>query len=265
MTLTYTAAVQAVREMLAAECGCAPEDFLADGVRVVAQPARNRSPLARPYPAWAPSFLAISMGKGAVVAAKRSIRAEVQAAFRDVDRDGVFMPSQLLAVHASLAPHGLTVYGPYPRLVAAEDTIRQRPVPDGYRLVIEAQPSRERLQTLGPERWPNAISLRRERERRQLATIWAGEDLAGVAMIGSDTPLLWQIGIDVAPEHRGRGLAPVLTAALGRYALDAGCIPFYGVAPANLASINTALSAGFRLAWVEAFTSPAGRWQRAGV
>lgn len=258
--LLYTAALQAVREMLAAECGCAPEDFLADGVRVVEQPAPNRSPLVRQYPAREPSFLAISMGSGAVVAAQRSILADVERVFRNAQRDGVFMPAQLLAVHALLAPHDLTVYGPYPRLLAAEDTLRPRPAPDGFRLVIEEQPSVERLTALGPDRWPNAISLRREKGQRVLAMLEHDGEIVGVAMIGSDTPRFWQIGIDVAPEHRGRGLAPVLTAALGRYALDAGGFPFYGVAPANLASISTALSAGFRLAWVEVFTSPKGRW-----
>ena len=68
------------------------------------------------------------------------------------------------------------------------------------------------------------------------------------------SPDVWQIGIDVAAPYRGRGIAPALVVALARAAFDAGFTIFYGVAPANLASVRTALAAGFVPTWLEVFS-----------
>ena len=66
---------------------------------------------------------------------------------------------------------------------------------------------------------------------------------------------LWQIGVDVAEEHRARGIGAALTAVIAAHTLAAGKAPWYGVLPVNLPSIGAALAAGFRPAWVEAYTA----------
>lgn len=40
------------------------------------------------------------------------------------------------------------------------------------------------------------------------------ENIIGIAVCSADTPELWQIGIDVLPEYRGRGIAKALVSLL---------------------------------------------------
>lgn len=40
----------------------------------------------------------------------------------------------------------------------------------------------------------------------------------------ADSPFMWQLGIDVTPEHQGRGLAPALTSTVAEAVLDKGML-----------------------------------------
>jgi GNAT superfamily N-acetyltransferase len=202
----------------------------------------------------------VSLGRGAVLTASAAILDAVGAAFRSANRDQTFEPGRIATVSALLAPQGRMVYGPYPRLVCGVDTLRERRVPAGFTLGVEDAPSAERVQSLEPSRWPNAVSSHPSAPTAALALATREEEVVGVAATSVDNEHLWQIGIDVAEPYRGVGIGAALTSALAQHILEAGAAPFYGAAPANLPSINTALAAGFRLAWVEAFSAPAGRW-----
>ena len=68
-----------------------------------------------------------------------------------------------------------------------------------------------------------------------------------------------QIGVNVLPEHRGRGLAVRLTALLKDALLDRGVVPFYGTALSHTASLNVARRAGLRPAWAEVWACPLDR------
>ena len=71
-----------------------------------------------------------------------------------------------------------------------------------------------------------------------------------------DGERLWQIGVNVLPSHRGRGLAAGLTALLKDELLRRGIVPFYGTAQSHIFSLNTARNAGFRPAWAEVWARP---------
>ena len=73
----------------------------------------------------------------------------------------------------------------------------------------------------------------------------------GMAGCSADTLLLWQIGIDVLPEYRGRGIATTLVTLLRDEVFRRGAIPYYGTSLSNLGSWKTALASGFVPAWVE--------------
>ncbi len=244
-------------EALAAECGCAARDLAAPGVRVVERPPPLADPRARRYPPWDTAFAVVSFGGGAVVSASRSILCEVEKAFADADREGVFAPERLARAAALLAPHGLGVFGPFPRLACGSDRWCARPAPPGTSIALEDDPPPGRIDALGRARFPHAFSPNRrvERPTRVLAVARSGDEVVGAASAAEDTDTLWQIGIDVVPSAQRRGVAAALTSALARAALDAGRAPFYGAAPANLASLRTALAAGFVPAWLEVFTA----------
>ena len=79
-------------------------------------------------------------------------------------------------------------------------------------------------------------------------------ELVGLAGCSADTKLFWQIGIDVLPEWRGKGIASSLVKLLKNEVFKRGAIPFYGTSLSNLGSWNVALSSGFYPAWVEIAT-----------
>lgn len=104
--------------------------------------------------------------------------------------------------------------------------------------------------------WSNALC----KDRPQLDMIcigaYDGEKLIGLAGCSADCESMWQIGIDVLPEYRGRRIATALVSRLAAETLKRGKVPFYCAAWANLRSIRTALGCGFRPAWAEMTVKP---------
>ena len=88
----------------------------------------------------------------------------------------------------------------------------------------------------------------------------AVKDGAILGMVGAsrDSETMWQIGIDVVPEARGRGLGVLLVSLLKNEILSRGRLPFYGTAVSHTISQNIAIRSGFKLAWVELGTAKTG-------
>ncbi len=80
--------------------------------------------------------------------------------------------------------------------------------------------------------------------------------ILGMAGASADSPLLWQIGINVEPEARGQGVAALLVALIRNDVLAQGRLPYYGTSISHLASQRVALKAGFLPAWFELVASP---------
>ena len=76
-----------------------------------------------------------------------------------------------------------------------------------------------------------------------------GGRLIGFAGCSADCPDMWQIGIDVLPEYRRKGVASALTNRLARAVFGRGKVPFYAAAWANIRSVRNALRSGFVPAW----------------
>ncbi len=90
---------------------------------------------------------------------------------------------------------------------------------------------------------------------RDIIAVGVREDgrMAAVAGAARDGSFLWQIGVDVLPDYRMRGLASAMTEQLALILLDKGCVPFYGVRQGNIVSKRTAEAAGFEPAFSEVF------------
>ena len=84
-----------------------------------------------------------------------------------------------------------------------------------------------------------------------------GETLAGFAACSADCGGMWQIGVDVLPAYRRRGIAAALTSRLALEILARGKVPFYCAAWSNVKSVRNAVKSGFRPAWVELTAKPA--------
>ena len=85
-----------------------------------------------------------------------------------------------------------------------------------------------------------------------------GGKILGMAGASADSPLMWQIGINVLPEARGRGVAAMLVSLLRNDVLAAGRLPYYGTSVSHLESQRVALRAGFLPAWFELVAATMG-------
>lgn len=99
--------------------------------------------------------------------------------------------------------------------------------------------------------WSNALcSSRKELDMLGIGA-YDGGKLIGLAGCSADCAEMWQIGIDVLPEYRRKGIAAVLTSRLAVEILNRDKVPFYCCAWCNLPSARNAVKSGFRPAWTE--------------
>ena len=106
----------------------------------------------------------------------------------------------------------------------------------------------------GDARFPNAIAYPEPcpmRPDRMIVMAFDGDTIMGMAGCSEDAPHWQQIGIDVLPEYRSRGIGSCLVTLLKNRVIEMGDIPFYGTAAANIQSQNIAIKSGFKPAWVE--------------
>lgn len=83
-------------------------------------------------------------------------------------------------------------------------------------------------------------------------------EILGMAGASADSPLMWQIGINVLPEARGQGVAAMLVSLLRNDVLAQGRLPYYGTSISHLESQRVALRSGFLPAWFELVAAPIG-------
>ncbi len=99
--------------------------------------------------------------------------------------------------------------------------------------------------------WRNALSMNRPELDMLGYGAYDGDRLIGLAGCSRDCADMWQIGIDVLPEYRRKGIASTLTNLLARGVFEREKIPFYGASWSNVRSVKNGLRSGFRPAWIE--------------
>ncbi|MBQ3664907.1 MAG: GNAT family N-acetyltransferase [Lachnospiraceae bacterium] len=104
--------------------------------------------------------------------------------------------------------------------------------------------------------WSNAISS----DRKQLDVLCVGaydqNTLVGLCGCSADAEEMRQIGVDVLPEYRRKGIASAMTSRLALEILKRDKVPFYCSAWSNIRSARNAIKSGFLPAWVEMTVKP---------
>ncbi len=126
-------------------------------------------------------------------------------------------------------------------------------LPCDYELKILEQSDFDNLYK--PE-WSNALC----EDRKELDVLGVGAyeqgKLIGLAGCSADCTTMWQIGVDVLPEYRRKGIAAALTSRLAVEILERDKVPFYCSAWSNIRSVRNAIKSGFIPAWVEMTVKP---------
>ncbi|EOS33536.1 hypothetical protein C804_02113 [Lachnospiraceae bacterium A4] len=104
--------------------------------------------------------------------------------------------------------------------------------------------------------WSNALC----EKRKELDILGVGaydnDTLIGLAACSADCDSMWQIGVDVLPEYRRKGIASALTSNLAMEILQRDKVPFYCCAWSNLRSSRNAIKSGFVPSWIEMTVKP---------
>ena len=256
MTITRAHASNAVAAALAAENCCPPDFFLTEGVHLVElTPDVVDNTLRRRFPLRDHSLSITRMGDGVVVAVTWQWIPWVTALFEPLSVDEAVSPQLLSEVSLQTLRDSYSLHGPYHYSVTTSADWRHREAPAGYTVELVAA---ERLNSLDPDDWPNAISSRASDQGRHVtvaALAIRDGAVVGAATATEDSDTLHQIAMDVQQEHQGRGLGRALTSQVARRVLEMGSVPYYGAHADNLPSLRTAQSAGFYPCWTTAFTT----------
>jgi hypothetical protein len=110
------------------------------------------------------------------------------------------------------------------------------------------------LQFKDDNRFEEAFTFDKKRPDMLAVAALEGNYIMGIAGASEDGKNMWQIGIDVLPEYRSRGIGTNLVSLLRNEILKRNKVPFYGTAESHIYSQNIAMNAGFFSAWAELYS-----------
>lgn len=245
---------QRLKEQLALEYNCAPGDFDRERTCPAITLPHPREG-ARKYIPGTHFFSMVTLGGNAVISADPSLHPFLKKWAEGRPGFWLFEHDHLLELEEELKKHGKTL-GQSHHMFLPDPT----PLPDFPPLSVKWFQEGEMDGFYGDPRFPNAVCQPKEENRPDTLAVAAmdGEKIMGLAGCSADAPDWWQIGIDVLPEYRSRGVGSRLVALLKEEILRRGKLPFYGTSLSNLHSWNIALGCGFFPAWVEIETQGDG-------
>ena len=225
------------------DCNCAPEDFLRDTHVMTISRAH---PKARKYIPLPLQCDLVSYGNNIVAQTSPELKEVVSKFIHTYPLEHCFETPNLHALDELLAPYGLKSCFMAEYFLPDAAALKALPCP--YELRVLQQKD---LQDLYLPQWSNALC----EDRKELDVLgvgaYDGGTLVGLAGCSADCETMYQIGVDVLPQYRRRGIAAALTSRLALEILALGKVPFYCCAWCNLKSARNAIKSGFRPAWVE--------------
>ena len=230
------------------DSGCLPEDFLAEKNVVTISKAH---PLARKYLKLPLSCDLVSYGSNIVAQASEEIAPLVRQYIDRYPVEHCFETPNLHVLDDLLRPFGQKICFMAEYFLPDVDAVKA--LPCDYELRILHQ---EDFAGLYQPQWSNALC----EERKHLDVLGVGAyddgELIGLAGCSADCEEMYQIGVDVLPAYRRKGIASALTSRLALEILALGKVPFYCAAWCNIKSVRNAIRSGFRPAWVEMTAKP---------
>ncbi len=230
--------------LLALEFNCSPDDFMrTENVLTVSAINEGR----RVYSNERYFFHMVTTGSNAVVTADECLHPYLHEFIRNRTGHHLFELPNLFPLEKELNLHGYTLTQTYHMFLPSETKVPQK----NYQIKWFCDSEIHRF--YGDERFPNAIcsEFLPHRPDRIVVCAYDGDDIMGMAGCSEDAPNWLQIGIDVMPQYRSKGVGTYLVNLLKNKITEQGKIPFYGTSISNYHSWNIALNCGFRPAWVE--------------
>ena len=229
-------------KQLALEYNCAPRDFLRpDNIVTQSCLRENR----RHYSDEKPFFHMATLGQNAVITADRKLHPFLRIFAREKGRILFEFPS-LLPLERELSQYGYTLMSSFHMFLPKHDVRPESRYPVQWFYGEAIHPFYDKAG------FENALNGKNcARPDRIAVCALDGTAIMGMAGCSEDAPGWLQIGVDVMPAYRSRGVGTYLVALLKNEIIARGAIPFYGTSLSNYHSWNIAINSGFYPAWVE--------------
>ena len=232
-------------KQLAVDYNCTVEDLRAKE-NIVTVPALNEG--RRSYSPGKPFLQMVTAGENAVIMADECLHGFLHELIKNVEGHHLFEFDNLMKINEELAKYGYRMNPTHHMFLPCSD------VKTEDRFQVKWFYDSEISRFYGDPRFPNAISYPTPcpvRPDTIVVTACDGDKIMGMAGCSEDAPHWQQVGIDVLPEYRSRGIGSYLVTLLKNKIIEMGDVPFYGTAAANIRSQNIAVNSGFKPAWVE--------------
>jgi GNAT superfamily N-acetyltransferase len=239
-----------VRKTLAADCACQPDDWQREAVTIVEmREVEGR----RRFPFLPNNFTMKTMGRGAVISCSANRLAWAREQLASQTKDELFSVSTFVLIADFVAKAGQKLLGPALSYVCSDESFRAAPVPKGFTLELFG---RERIvEAYQYTDFRYALSYWLDHPRPDMVAVaaWHKGQVVGMAGACADSEFIWQVGNNVLPEYQGIGIGKALVSRTTEVVLEHGKVPHYSTWVANVASSNTAHSAGYWLAWTDVY------------
>jgi GNAT superfamily N-acetyltransferase len=250
MITDQESALKVVKKVLAADFACEENDFDADGVFI--RLAREIAGARRfPLP---DKFLGVAtMGRGVIVCCSAGRLRWAKANLGGLSRDNLFSAYIISRLQKYVARDNQNIHLDL-KLICTTDAYR--PATPGGGIELDFFEGENLCELSEDKRFPNALGYAPNPQRPRMVAVVARyrSEIAGIAAAAADCDVMWQIGVDTLPEYRERGIARATVSALTENLLEKGILPYYSTRLVNIASQRTALSLGYRPAWVELYS-----------
>ena len=235
---------QKLLELLSLEYNCNPDDFLkSNNILTVSELHEGR----RVYSSEKSFFHMVTLGENAVVTADECMQDFLGAYI--AGRPGIYLFEipNLLPIERELNKYGYTLTQTHHMFLSCRQVKAEKEYPVKWFFDDEIH------SFYGDERFPNAIcpEYKPERPDRIVVCAYDKDTIMGMAGCSEDAPHWQQIGIDVLPKYRSKGVGTYLVTLLKNIIIECGNIPFYGTSVSNYNSWNIALNCGFKPTWLE--------------
>lgn len=243
MSFTNEKMLEIAMRQSSIDAGCNTEDFCKEE-NVVAVSVPNVH--ARKYLSLPFDCNLISYGNNIVASVKEEYREIVERYINKYPIERCFETPNMHVLNDEMQKHGLRVCFMAEYFLPDVNQLRKQTC--DYELKILNQ--RDFADLYKPE-WENALCEKRKELDVLGVAAYDGSKMIGLAACSADCETMWQIGIDVLPEYRRRGIASALTSELAIEIMKKEKVPFYCAAWSNLKSVKNAIKSGFRPAWIE--------------
>ena len=224
------------------DSNCAPEDFFkTENVVTISR----KHPRARAYLDLPLSCDLVSYGSNVVAQASPELAPLVRQYIDRYPVEHCFETPNLHVLDEMLRPFGQKICFMAEYFLPDVDAVKELPCDYEPRILHQ-----EDFADLYLPQWSNALCEKRRHLDVLGVGAYDGEKLIGLAGCSADCEEMYQIGIDVLPEYRRKGIASALTSRLALEILKLDKVPFYCAAWSNIKSVRNAIRSGFRPAWV---------------